>query len=207
MNEKPEFIPTRHSLLSRLRNWDDQDSWKEFFDVYWKLIYSTARKSGLTDAEAQDVVQETIISVCKNIPGFRYDPQIGSFKTWLLNLTHWRIVDQLRKRIPTVQAGHRAADDTQRTDIIERIPDPAGSGLTSYWNEEWEKNIVEVAIERVKRQIDPKHYQIFDLLVMHEWPARKVAARLKVNIALVYLTKHRVSKLIKKEMKTLEKYN
>src|SRR5437867_10362332 len=96
--EQPEFIPTRQSLLSRLKSWDDQESWREFFDRYWKLIYGVALKSGLTPSEAQDVVQETLIAVCKNIKEFKADPAFGSFKAWLLKLTRWRILDQVKKR-------------------------------------------------------------------------------------------------------------
>ena len=65
-----DSIPTRYSLLSRLQDREDQDSWKDFFDTYWRLIYSFAIKSGLTDAEAQDVVQETVISVAQDIQKF-----------------------------------------------------------------------------------------------------------------------------------------
>ena len=61
------LVATRRSLVNRLANWDDQRRWQEFFDTYWKLIYSAARKSGLTDAEAQEVVQETVITVAKKI--------------------------------------------------------------------------------------------------------------------------------------------
>src|SRR5579864_7319947 len=96
-----EFIPTRYTLLSRLQNWDDWESWKDFFDTYWRLIYSVAIKSGLTETEAQDVVQETLISVAKDIQKFRRDRQLGSFKGWLRNLTRWRVADQLRKRTRT----------------------------------------------------------------------------------------------------------
>src|SRR5213592_2844159 len=102
---RDELIPTRASLINRLKNCQDQSSWQEFFDTYWKLIYGVARKAGLTDAEAQDVVQETMASVSKHMPTFKYDPAIGSFKAWLLNMTRWRITDQLRKRRP--EADHR----------------------------------------------------------------------------------------------------
>src|SRR3954471_12082215 len=91
-------IPTRYTLLSRLQDWDDQDSWKDFFDTYWRLIYSVALKSGLTETEAQDVVQETVISVARDIHKFKHDRECGSFKGWLRNLTRWRITDRLRKR-------------------------------------------------------------------------------------------------------------
>src|SRR6185503_15557951 len=92
-----DLIPTRRSLITRLKCWDDQESWNTFFETYWKLIYRAARSSGLNDAEAQDVVQETVISVCKQMPHFKYDPETGSFKNWLLKLTYWRITDQFRK--------------------------------------------------------------------------------------------------------------
>src|SRR3989442_10370158 len=91
-------LQTRWSLIGRLKDMDDQQSWQEFFDAYWKLIYSVALKAGLSDAEAQDVVQETVISVAKKMPEFNADPAAGSFKSWLLTLTRWRIVDQARKR-------------------------------------------------------------------------------------------------------------
>jgi len=62
-----DTISTRYSLLSRLEDRGDQDSWRDFFNTYWRFIYSVALKSGLTEAEAQDVVQETVISVARDI--------------------------------------------------------------------------------------------------------------------------------------------
>src|SRR6266487_4571368 len=128
-----ELIPTRQSLLSRLKDWNDQDSWKVFFDTYWRLIYNAAIKAGLTDAEAQDVVQETVISVSKSMPKFQYHAVGGSFKSWLLNLTAWRIVDQKRQR--TVGRGQRRPDSTNRTAAEERIPESGASDLEAIWNE------------------------------------------------------------------------
>src|SRR5262249_18273242 len=122
-----ELIPTRQSLLSRLKQWDDREGWNEFFNTYWKLIFNTARKAGLTDAESQDVVQETVISVLKHIPQFQYNPEGGSFKNWLLQMTHWRISDQFRLRLKLPQGAH--AED--KTNDMDRIADPAGPDLES----------------------------------------------------------------------------
>jgi hypothetical protein len=47
--QSEDFLPTRYSLLSRLQNWEDQESWKVFFNTYWRLIYVAALKSGLTE--------------------------------------------------------------------------------------------------------------------------------------------------------------
>lgn len=198
------LIATRRSLVDRLANWDDQRHWQEFFDTYWKLIYSTARKSGLTDEEAQEVVQETIITVAKKIDKLRYDPAIGSFKGWLLHITRWRIVDQFRKREPGNAKVLRSSDD-RFTSTIERLPDANAVDLDALWEREWQQNLFAAAIARVKRKVDPKQFQIFDCYVRKEWPAQKVAAELRVNIGRVYLARHRVSAALKKEVKALER--
>jgi RNA polymerase sigma-70 factor (ECF subfamily) len=197
------FIPTRRSLLIRLQNLDDQTSWRDFFDIYAKLIYGVAIKTGLSDTEAQEVVQETIIAVSKNIGGFEYDRTKGTFKSWLLHTARWRITDQLRRRQLNLAGGPRGENDTARTTFIERIPDPAGDGLDSIWETEWEKQILDAAVARVKRRVKSRQYQMFDLYVMKQWPVRKVADTLRVSIGQVYLAKHRIGALIKKELKIL----
>jgi RNA polymerase sigma factor (sigma-70 family) len=198
------LLATRRSLVDRLANWDDQRRWQEFFDTYWKLIYSAARQSGLTDAEAQEVVQETVITVAKNIGKLRYDPAIGSFKGWLLQITRWRIADQFRKREPG-NAKRPRSQDERLTATIERVPDSRIVDLDALWETEWKKNLFEAAIARVKKKIEPKQFQIFDCYVRKEWPAQKVAARLGVSIGQVYLARHRVGALLKKEIRALEK--
>src|SRR6266487_981355 len=93
-----EFIPTRRSLLVRLKDLTDQASWRVFFDTYWKLIYGTARRAGLNDAAARDVVQETVIAPAKKMEDLKYDRAVDSFKGWLLYLTRERTSMQYRKR-------------------------------------------------------------------------------------------------------------
>jgi RNA polymerase sigma-70 factor (ECF subfamily) len=199
-----ELIPTRTTLIQRLKNWEDQSSWQDFFDTYWKLIYGVARKGGLTATEAQDVVQETMISVARQMPTFKYDRAIGSFKAWLLNTTRWRIIDQLRKRGPAA-ARHLAEDEvTPRTPTTEELVDPTSRRLDDLWNAEWEKNLLDAAIARVKRRLDPQRYQIFDFYVNKEWPPEKVAKAFGITVDQVYLAKHRVTEMIKAEVKRLE---
>jgi RNA polymerase sigma factor (sigma-70 family) len=198
------LIATRRSLVERLADWGDQLRWQEFFDTYWKLIYSAARQSGLTEVEAQEVVQETVITVAKNIDKLKYDPAIGSFKGWLLQITRWRIADQFRKREPGNAKRSRSVDDAS-TATIERIPDSQIGDLDAVWEAEWKENLFEAAITRVKKKVEPKQFQIFDCYVRKEWPAQKVAARLGVNVGQVYLARHRIGALLKKEIKALEK--
>jgi RNA polymerase sigma-70 factor (ECF subfamily) len=200
-----DTVSTRYTLLSRLQDWGDQDSWKVFFDTYWRLIYSVAIKSGLTEAEAQDVVQETVISVAKDIHKFKRDRALGSFKGWLCNVTRWRIADQFRKRTRARAADNtKTGEDLPRLDVAE-IPDPAGDGAEAVWEEEWQANLLEAAMTSVKRRVREEHFQMFDLYVVKQWPARKVARTLGVNVGLVYLAKYRISALLKREVRRLEK--
>ena len=122
------LLPTRQSLLTRLRDWQDQDGWREFFDSYWRLIYNVARKSGLSDAEAQDVVQTTFIYLSRRMPKFHYDRTRGSFKSWLRVVTRSRIsVFRRRKRAgePLLREP-LPGPEGDLADPLEAIPDPDG---------------------------------------------------------------------------------
>ena len=198
-----ELIPTRQSLLSRLKDYEDDESWQDFFHTYWKLIYGMAMRSGLTDTEAQEVVQETIIAVSKHMPDFKYDRTKGSFKGWLLQLTRWRIQDQLRKRKRDANLIALGDDGSRQTQVMDPIPDPVA--VEAVWDDEWQKNMVEGALQRVKGRVKPKQYQVFDLYVLKGWPIAKITATLGVNFGQIYLAKYRVTALIKKEIKALER--
>jgi RNA polymerase sigma-70 factor (ECF subfamily) len=206
MEQKPgEIIPTRESLLSRLKDWEDDDSWREFFGIYRKLLFSFAIKAGLSAQESEEVVQETVISVAKTIKEFQYDPERCSFKSWLRHLAQKRIADSYRKRARQPQINETARADTPRTPVIERMADPSTPDLDALWEEEWKREVLEAAIARVKLQVSGEQYQMFDFYVLKKMPVGKVAAALGTSAGQVYLAKHRISRLIKKEVGRLEK--
>jgi RNA polymerase sigma factor (sigma-70 family) len=198
------FIPTRRTLVGRLKNWEDRESWQEFFDTYWRLIYRLARKAGLGESEAQDVVQETVLAAAKAMPGYEYDPQRCSFKGWLLYLTRCRIADQLRKAGRQVRTVSSGTAGTARTALLERVADPAAFAPETEWEEEWEQNLFEAALQQVKERVDAKQFQMFYYAAVKQWPAGEVARTLEVSAARVYLAKHRVAAQVKKELVRLK---
>ncbi len=200
-----ELFATRSSLLTRLKDWEDERSWRVFFDTYWRLIYSAAVKAGLNDAEAQDVVQETVIAVARKMGEFQYDRAAGSFKGWLLQLTRWRIADQLGKRRRGCTPADPAQEGTARTATVERIPDPASLDLDAVWEEEWQQNLMAAALDRVKRTAPPKQYQLFDLYALKQWPVEDIVGALGVSVHQVYKAKTRILALVRKEVRHLEK--
>ena len=205
MNRDPlDSLATRPSLLLSVRNADDSDSWQEFYQLYSGLVRSFAYRNGLTETEVEDVVQETFIAVSKAMPEFRYNPSIGSFRSWMLHTTHWRIQDQFQKRRKQQKLRSTTAEDSTRPTNVEQLTDSSFEELQAVWDREWEQNLLSAVLQRIKPQISARQFQIFDLSVLKEWPVRKIARALSVNVSQVYLTKHRVAKLIKKEVKQLQ---
>src|SRR5215510_8176250 len=139
-----------------MRNLDDSDSWRTFFETYWRLIYNVARKSGLADDQAQEVVQETVIAVARKIPEFRYDPAQGSFKSWLLLICRRRIHDHLRR---VYSKRELATDGSEKLEQVnETVPTamPPDAQMDADWEEEWRENIFQIALARVREQANPK---------------------------------------------------
>lgn len=199
------YEKTRQSLIARLDNWEDQRTWDDFYKTYWRLIYSVALKAGLRSEEAFDAVQETILSIAKQSKKNLYDPKQGSFKTWLMNMTRWRINDQFRKRKKDTAMAMGEWTDERKTAVIDRFEDPNGDLLERMWDVEWKQNLADAALSRTKALVSPKQYQIFDYYVVRQWDAEHVQSHLGVSMAQVYLAKHRVGSVLKKELEKLRK--
>jgi RNA polymerase sigma factor (sigma-70 family) len=199
------LLPTRQSLLSRLRDCQDQDGWREFFETYWRLVYRVARQAGLEDAAAQDVVQNTFIYLTRRMPQFRYDSSRGSFKSWLRRVTRSRI-SVFRRRAeskePPLPALSLEDDDVP---VWETIPDPAGDKVDEIWQREWEANLIKTALRRLSPKVSAEQLMIFELATLGEVPLKQVARKLDVSLMQVYLARHRVGKLFQAEVLRLRR--
>lgn len=198
-NELEQYAArTRRSLIARLHDWQDQRSWDEFYRSYWRLIYSVASKAGLKDDEAWDVVQETVLSVAKQSRERRYDPERGSFKMWLWHITRWRINDRLRLR-RTISAPIQTRLETT-SEGLENIADINHENFDTIWEREWQQNVIKAAAERVKMKVSPRQFQIFDYHVLRGMGTAEVRRKLGVSLAQIYLAKHRIGNMLRKEI-------
>jgi RNA polymerase sigma-70 factor (ECF subfamily) len=194
--------PTRSSLVEKLKDWGDQDGWREFFDLYWKLLYCVAIKAGLSDAEARDVVQDTVVAVATNLREGRYEWRRGSFRSWLLTILHRKISNHFRKhRLEVVET---PMESSRATSLLERLP-AQRDDIEQIWNDEWAKNLADAAIEQVKKKVNPKLFQTFDLYVLKEWSAGEVARVMKIRLPQVYIAKYRITAEIRREAERLER--
>ncbi|MBL9168521.1 MAG: sigma-70 family RNA polymerase sigma factor [Verrucomicrobiales bacterium] len=199
------LLPTRQSLLSRLRDCQDQEGWREFFDTYWRLIYRVARQAGLDDSAAQDVVQTTFIYLSRRMPRFRYDPARGSFKSWLCRVTRSRIAVFRRRaefKEPSLPDLGLEKDDAP---VWESVPDPTGDKVDEIWQREWEDNLIKAALRQISPKVSAQQLMIFEMAALGEVPLKQVARKLDVSLMQVYLARHRVGKLFKAEVLRLRR--
>ena len=203
--EQPDSLLTRASLLFRLRDWSDSTSWSEFYRLYRPMIYRLTRRSGLSHDEAEEVTQDVFKRVAETIHNFKSDPQRGSFRGWLMNLTRWRSADKLRARRPEEKRAWAgpARPDFKGTGTIERLPDPRNSAMA--WESEWQLNLIDAALARLARRTPPRHFQVFELYTRQNWPVLRVAKELGTNPASIYLISHRLLKQLKIEVAHLKK--
>ena len=200
--ETEDLIPTRETLLIRLRDLDDQASWREFFETYWRLIFNVTRKAGFSEAAAQDIVQETFVTISRHMPDFRLKPEMGSFKTWLLQITRCRIIDALRRQHSKQGDQYVRREEPLGTSLLESFSDEGA--LDTIWDAEWHAHLLNAALEHVKQHADARQFQMFYLHVVKSVPALQVARRLGVKLPEVYFAKYKISARVKKEIKRLE---
>lgn len=198
MKADAPLLETRSSLINRLKATINGESWEVFFDTYGNLIFNVARRAGLSEADAQDIVQETIVKVHKSLDRFQYDRNRGSFKGWLHSVTRSRLAEHFKKqqkRLPLNQPFNDTTDEPTAD-----ISDPKGLELERIWDEEWHKNLIDSSLTRIKRIVSPKQFQIFKCYCIDEWTVTEICKALNVNSAQVYMAKQRVGKLFKQEL-------
>lgn len=199
-----DFSRTRRSLLTRLKNWEDDTGWREFMDKYGRFIYALARKSGFSQEESEDVVQDTLVTVAKRIPDFRYQGEKGSFKAWLVMIVKSRIIDALRKKYRRIPSGSGSGSPDGSGGLEERIAQQEDAfGHEARWQEEWENYVLETALSRVKGKLPAKHFLAFRMCCQQQKPAGEVARALGLSLPMIYLIRHRAGRLVAAEINRL----
>lgn len=180
--DTPSELHTRPSLLRRVRDSADAESWGTFVQVYAPLVYGYARKRGLQDADASDVAQEVLSELARSMRSFEYQPERGRFRDWLGTLTRRRLARFFNRNI-TQPLNEELAD----------TPD-------AEWSSEFQDHLVRVAMTRIEPHFEPKNWQAFLKTWMDRQTASDVAAELGMTPALVYVAKSRGLQRLREEL-------
>jgi len=216
--ETESSLATRPSLLARLKDWSQQTAWRDFDHDYGSLVRNVARKSGLSDTEVDEVVQEVLITVAKNIGEFQHAGRRGSFRAWLYQQARWRIADQFRARKRSVLPGsaisfnHKSKEGESENTPPAGLIDHEGIGAQEsradpiferIWDAEWIEQVHQLALARVKRRVSARQFQLFELHALQGMSIRDAAHAAGASMAAVYMAKSRIRRLLKREIKTL----
>ena len=190
---------TRITLLGRLRRDPaNQAAWEEFVEQYGPKIYGWCRKWNLQEADAQDVTQNVLLKLAQKLRDFQYDPS-RSFRAWIKTLTHhaWSDFVEFRQR-----AG-RGSGDSDVIDILHSIE--ARDDLAKQIEEEFDREILEEAMARVRLRVAPQTWQAFALTALEGMSGAYAAERIPMQLAQVFIAKRRVAKMLQEEIAKLER--
>jgi RNA polymerase sigma factor (sigma-70 family) len=198
---RKELVPTRASLVARLKDLEDQTSWKQFFDTYYRLIYATVAGRGVPAQEAEDVVAEIVEGIARRMPEFVYNPKQCSFKTWLFGVIKRRVANYFRQKNRNLPRSETGLENEMQGDV----PDPASANPDAKWERAWQENMVQAAFDRVRQRANPRHLQMYIYVVLEGHSVAVTARDLQAPVEAVSLAKHRIEKMLRQEGGRLQK--
>jgi RNA polymerase sigma factor (sigma-70 family) len=200
MDEEGDSFATRSSLLQRLKGPTDEEAWRKFCQRYQILVRRVARRSGLSEEDSADVVQEVLTALTKALPSFEYRPDQCSFRTWLFRLIRSRIVDHFRRERRRAATSLTELEADFGADALELLIGMDESAFAAVWDAEWSQTVLAAALDAIRQRVKPQQFQIYEALALKEWPVEKVCTNLGVSAAYVYLARHRVSRALRAEI-------
>ncbi len=176
---------TRLSLIVRISDPDDSESWAEFVQIYGPFIYAIARGRGLQDADACDLVQDVMREVSRSVSRFDPDPGIGRFRGWLGVITR-RMLARFFERSRSQANG---AGGTTNLVALSNISIHDEEGI---WEQEHQRHVLRWAAERVRGDVTETTWRAFWLTAVEGVPARQAAEECDMTVGAVYIAKSRV---------------
>ena len=177
---------TSTQILGDLKTSNDSIVWNKFCDHFQPVVISFARQLGLTDADAQDAAQETMLEFLKAFRNEKYDREKGPLSNWLFGIAR-RVILNLRGRQPLEKL---VADKTTGTSFWDLVQDD--HGIKHTWETEWRQMVLTRCLAQARQEFDPKVFEAFQLYALSERPVDEVAERLKMSNNAVYIAKSRV---------------
>ena len=192
---------THESLLVRMQDIQDGQAWNQFHQYYRTLILNFARSRGCSGDMSQDVLQESMITLTKVMPNFRYDRVKGKFRTFLLTIVSSRIVDAFRRERKYQEW---RTDDNEQTPTLENTAEEWVSNWEDDWEHEWQQHLLMHALDRVKKRVKPYIFESFRMYVLEQRPAAEVTASLDVSENTIYQHRRRIVSMLQQEVKAIK---
>ncbi len=176
---------TRLSLIARIRDPEDVESWADFVELYGPFIYAIARSRGLQDADACDLVQDVMREVSRSVSRFDPDPELGRFRGWLGVITRRMLARFFEKSRGQVNGPGGTANIV----ALANVPSMKEEAV---WEQERRRHMFRWAADRVRSEFAEATWRAFWLTAVEGLPARQAAEECGMTIGAVYIAKSRV---------------
>ena len=184
---------TRITLIDKLKDPEDSSAWQDFHDLYGNLIIGWACRFGASRDLAQDILQESMITLLRLMQTFEYDTSRGSFRAFLKTISRRRTIDAFRRE------GKYVAVNEDENNILEEDPDSSQSPDSPEMDNVWLRGILAKALKQAFAKIDQKTYKAFCMYVLNELPAEEVIRRMNIErLGTLYQQKSRFIVILKK---------
>ncbi len=190
---------TRASLILRLRNAEDVAAWNDFMAIYAPVIFRVACRHGLQVADAENLIQEVLLSISRALPQWLQREDRGSFRAWLLKIARNEAVDMLTRRA-TRPLGK---DGLEAERLLAEVPDHRGD-LSAQFDLEYEQSVFQWAAAQVRDSVSDTTWQSFWLTHVEGLSVDRVAQQLKMRTGTVYVARGRVMNRIQELVKQFE---
>jgi RNA polymerase sigma-70 factor (ECF subfamily) len=190
---------TRLSLLVQIRDGTNHAAWSEFVKLYGPLVYGFARKRGLQDADAADLMQDVLRSVSAAIGRLDYDRTQGTFRGWLFTITRNKLFNFLSAR----RVRPQGSGDTTTNRLLDAHAEASDGADT--WELEYQRRLASIAMERVKVEFQENTWRAFWLTAVEGVSAADAAKQVGISPGAVYVAKSRVLARLKQEVESIER--
>jgi RNA polymerase sigma-70 factor (ECF subfamily) len=184
-------------LLGRLADPTDEAAWSAFVARYGPRVYGWCRQWRLQDADADEVTQEVLVKLAGKMRSFAYDGQ-RSFRGWLRLVAQHALSDFLAGRKP----GIIGSGNSDVLDCLHSIE--ARDGLTERLEAEFDLELLEEAMNRVRLRVAPSKWDVFRLTALEGQSGQAVAQQAGMKVATVFVVRSKVQKMIQEELQRLE---
>jgi RNA polymerase sigma factor (sigma-70 family) len=186
---------TSVTFLERLSSEPDEDSWQRFVDLYGPLIRGWLGRYSVAAEDAEDLAQEVLTVVVRELPRFQHNQQPGAFRNWLRIVA----VNQLRLLWRNRRGEAGVAD---LAGMLDQLADPSSS-LSQLWNQEHDRHVTHRLMNMIRPQFEEKTWQAFRRVAIDGLKPAAVAAELGISVNAVLLAKSRILNRLRQELRGL----
>ena len=185
---------TSITLLQRLQHSTDPENWDRLMSLYRPLLTSWLRRYDVQASDSDDLMQEVLMAIAKDLPTFDHNGRTGAFRAWLRSIMVNRLRNFWRSRGRQLQA--QGGSDVQLR--LAQLDDPS-SEMSQLWNQQHDLHVAQQLLQQVEPDFTAQTWAAFTRVAIDGQRADAVAVELGISTNAVFIAKSRVLTRLRRE--------